>query len=251
MTPGKKIVWTIAMMLIVISTLSTTGTAAEEQLSGESILKRAVINTGCNIPWKTRIEEGTYIAWNTPGWGTLKAHYTRFVKKPDMVKIDQDFSAFDHPFFRTYYYFKGSSWMQVNLVTRKSDRLLKALEEFLIKIDWITYYLNASDEISTIKTAEDDSILKGKQYYRVLCTGKIDSITLDIEKNKFLPLRLNEPKKSRQTIYEDFRSVKNHFLPFHLTVYEDGRKTQEFIWEKIEFDSSIPDSVFLENQPEN
>ena len=30
-----------------------------------------------------------------------------------------------------------------------------------------------------------------------------------------------------------------------------GKKTQEFIWERIEFDKNIPDTIFVENQPAN
>jgi len=168
-----------------------------------------------------------------------------------MVKIDQDFSAFDHPFFRTYHYYKGDSWAQVNLVTRKSERVKIALEEFLANLDWVAYYLNSSDEISTTDINGSDSIIAGKEYYRVLCTGKSDTAILDIEKNKFLPLRLIEPTKKRQTIYEDFRSVNKRTLPFHIIIYDKGKKTQEFIWERIEFDKNIPDTIFVENQPAN
>jgi len=251
LTSREKIIWTLAITTIVVLSLSASNPATVEQLSGKLILEKAIGKTGCNIPWSTRIEEGTYIAWNTPGWGTLRAHYTRIVKRPDMVKIDQDFSAFDHPFFRTYYYYKGDSWAQVNLVTRKSERAKIALEEFLANLDWVAYYLNSSDEISTTDINGSDSIIAGKEYYRVLCTGKSDTAILDIEKNKFLPLRLIEPTKKRQTIYEDFRSVNKRTLPFHIIIYDKGKKTQEFIWERIEFDKNIPDTIFVENQPAN
>jgi len=251
LTSKEKIIRTIKITTIVVFSLSTSNHAIGKQLSGKLILEKAVAKTGCNIPWSTRIEEGTYIAWNTPGWGTLRAHYTRIVKRPAMVKIDQDFSAFDHPFFRTHYYYKGDSWAQVNLITRKSERAKRALEEFLAKLDWIAYYLSSSDEISTTDANGSDSMIAVKEYYRVLCTGKRDTVILDIEKNKFLPLRLIDQTKKRQTIYEDFRRVNKRTLPFHITVYDEGKKTQEFIWERIEFDKNIPDSIFVENQPAN
>ena len=51
--------------------------------------------------WTTRVDKGLLTSiW--PGWGELQANCSRFVKKPDKIKIDQDFSAFDHPFFFTW-----------------------------------------------------------------------------------------------------------------------------------------------------
>ncbi len=48
--------------------------------------------------WKTLIAKGELtVHWE--GWGSPKAVATLWVKRPDKMALDQDFSANDHPFF--------------------------------------------------------------------------------------------------------------------------------------------------------
>ena len=71
--------------------------------------------------WKTLIAKGELtVHWE--GWGSPKAVATLWVKRPDLMVLDQDFSAHDHPFFFTYYYNKGEVWAVVNLGVRQNQR---------------------------------------------------------------------------------------------------------------------------------
>jgi len=38
-------------------------------------------------------------------------------------------------------------------------------------------------------------------------------------------------------------------MPFHVTVYDKGRKSSEFQWKSIAFDEKLDDSMFEEERP--
>lgn len=221
------------------------------KLEPGDIMKKAIEKTGCSKTWQTRIEEGTFIAWNTPGWGTLRARYERVVKKPDKIKIDQDYSAYDHPFFRTFYYFSGDAWVVTNLVPRRSERTKTMLEDFLKKLDWLSYYLENSEKIFSMKAPSGDSLIAGRGVYRICCATTQDSTIFDIEKDSFLPLRQIETHAKRQLIFHDYRKVQGRRIPYRTVIFENDKKTQEIIWDKVEFDKVVSDSLFLENRPSN
>jgi len=245
--PAPPVYALIPAALVVFFLLSSSSGARE--LTAVEILQRAVKETGCHLEWKTRIEEGTFIAWNTPGWGTLRANYTRIVKKPDRIKIDQDYSAYDHPFFRTFYYLDGDAWVVTNLVPRRSERTKQLMEDFLKKADWLAYYLDASKEIFSMDAPADDSLIAGKSLYRVCCATEEDSTILDIDRISFLPLRQIDSHGQRHRIFDDYKNVQGRNLPFRIIIFENGKKTQEMIWDSIEFDKTVSDSIFSENRP--
>lgn len=80
------------------------------------------------------MKEGLHTAiWE--GWGTLKADAGRFVKKPDKMKLDQYFSAYDHPFFFAYYYNGGDVWAMVNLGVRQHPRYTQRMTKAMKRVD--------------------------------------------------------------------------------------------------------------------
>ena len=198
--------------------------------------------------WLTRTEIGLYkTVW--PGWGNLQARSTRYVKKPDKVKIDNDFSAFDHPFFMTYYNNGDDSWYAVNLNSRRNPRVASALQEFLERLDGIAFYLSACDTFFTVPEVPDDSLMLGSSIERIGCVLRGDSTLFDIDVTTGLPARSVTESGTRHMLYDDYREVKGIKVPFHVTVYENGNWSEEFLWEEVVFDQKIDDEMFEEFRP--
>ncbi len=222
------------------------GTAADP---ARALLEKASKALGEDKPWTTRVEKGLFIEWDTEGWGTLKADYTRTIKKPDKLKIDQDNSAYDHPFFRLYYYSGGEAWGIVNLTTRQSPALTASLKTVLDRVDGVRYFLAACDTFFVAAPVPDDSILKGKDLARAGCVLKGDTILFDVSKKTNLLARRIENKGARAFVFEDYRNVRGHTMPFHVLVYDSGRKASEYSWSSIAFDEKLDDAIFEENRP--
>lgn len=213
----------------------------------KALLTASSRKLGENKPWNTRIEEGEHIAWDTPGWGTLRAAYSRIIKKPDKIKIDQDNSAYDHPFYRAYYMNGEDSWYMVNLNVGRNPNVANNLKRLMERVDGISYYISSADTFLATLELSGDSLLPGKKLYRTGCILRGDTILWDIDSVTKLPLRRIEG--SRTFVLEDYRPVAGRIVPFHILVYDEGRKAEEFIWRKVVFDAEIDDSVFEENHP--
>ena len=126
----KPALCVFAAAILLLAALPVSGAEGDD---GKTLLERSSKALGEDRAWTTRVERGLHIAWDTPGWGTLRADYTRAVKRPDKLKIDQDNSAYDHPFYRTYYYNGGDAWYMVNLNTGRSDGVTTNLKNSVIR----------------------------------------------------------------------------------------------------------------------
>jgi hypothetical protein len=213
------------------------------------LLEKSSKALGENRPWTTRVEKGLHIAWNTEGWGTLKADYTRSVKKPDKLKIDQDNSAYDHPFFRMYYYNGGDAWYMTNLIPGRNPQVTANMKALVERVDGIAYYLAACDTFFGVAQVPGDSLLPGQGLARAGCVLRGDTTLFDVDAKTHILARRIENKGARFYILEDYRDVKGHAVPFHITVYDGGKKTNEFLWREITFDERLDDAMFDENRP--
>jgi hypothetical protein len=226
-----------------------SATAKNAKDPAKKILEEASKKLGENKPWTTRVEKGLHIAWDTEGWGTLKADYTRYVKKPDKLKIDQDNSAYDHPFFRTYYYNGGDAWYMVNLNQGRSPQMAANLKSLLDRVDGIVSYLAACDTFFTVHRIPADSLLSGEGLRRAGCVINGDTTLFDVDAKTHLLKRRIENKGARVYALEDYREAQGHRVPFHVTVYDAGKKTNEFLWQNIKFDEKLDDAIFDEDRP--
>ena len=217
--------------------------------SAKSVLEEASKTLGESKPWTTRVEHGLQIAWNTEGWGTLKADYTRSVKKPDKLKIDQDNSAYDHPFFRAYYYNGGDAWSMVNLNSVRNPQVTANLKTLLERVDGIAFYISACDTFFTVPRIPPDSLLSGTGLLRAGCVLKGDTTLFDLDAKTHVLKRRIENKGARVYILEDYRKVQGRRISFHITVYDAGKKTNEFLWKEITFDAKLDDAMFEESRP--
>jgi hypothetical protein len=252
----SKAMWLPAAALAAcacIALLPASGRAAgspgEAANPAKVLLEKASKALGENKPWTTRVEKGLFIEWDTEGWGTLRADYTRSMKKPDKLKIDQDNSAYDHPFFRAYYCSGGEAWGMVNLTTRQSPQLTANLKTLIDRADGIRYFLAACDTFFTAAPVPDDSILPGRDLARAGCVLKGDTILFDVNRKTNLLARRIENKGTRSFVFEDYRNVRGHTMPFHVLVYDSGRKASEYQWKTIAFDEKLDDAIFEEYRP--
>ena len=224
-------------------------TATETRDPAKSLLEEASKTLGESKPWTTRVEHGLQIAWNTEGWGTLKADYTRSVKKPDKLKIDQDNSAYDHPFFRAYYYNGGDAWSMVNLNSVRNPQVTANLKTLLERVDGIAFYISACDTFFMVPRIPSDSLLSGTGLLRAGCVLKGDTTLFDLDAKTHVLKRRIENKGARVYILEDYRKVQGRRISFHITVYDAGKKTNEFLWKEITFDAKLDDAMFEESRP--
>jgi outer membrane lipoprotein-sorting protein len=215
----------------------------------KTLLMKASQTLGEDKPWNTRVEKGLETTWDRTGWGELRADYTRWVRRPDKLKIDRDNSAYDHPFFRTYYYNGGDAWYVVNLVPGRSPQLATNMKTLLERVGGIAYYLSACDTFFSVPTVPDDSLLAGAPLERVGCVLKGDTTLFDLNRKTLLPSRRIENKGKRAYLLDDYRKTDRGMVPFRVTVYDEGLKSNEYLWSEIAFDQKIDDAMFEENRP--
>ena len=203
--------------------------------------------------WKTMVSKGLQKqTW--PGWGALQANATHFIQKPDKLVLDQDFSAFDHPFFFRYSYNAGEAWVMVNLGVRQNERYTTMLAEALKTVDGIAYYLEHSDTLYIVEDAEPDSLHAGAVFARIAAVEGADTVYFDLDKSTWLPLRAIDKDAQgteNHNIYDDYREVDGFFRPFHETTYQNGTVARELIWETIEIDVEIEPEEFEKNRPKS
>jgi hypothetical protein len=198
--------------------------------------------------WITRIDKGVLTSIR-PGWGTLRAKCIQFIKKPGKMKIDQDYSAFDHPFFYVWYFNEGEAWIMVNLTVRQHPRYTSLLAKRMRTIDGVAYYLAKCDTFFVVKDIPSDSLISAAEIERVGVVDKGDTVFFDLSKETHLPLRRIEDQLSTHVILDDYRDTNGLKVPYHVTVYQGGVKSTEYEWEDIEFGEEIDDAVFEEYQP--
>jgi outer membrane lipoprotein-sorting protein len=243
--------WLAAFACLALLAPSSLPARAEGTVPNPSkvLLEKASNALGEYRPWTTRVEKGLQISWDTEGWGTLKAEYTRSIKKPDKVRIDQDNSAYDHPFFRMYYLNGDDAWYMTNLTPGRNPQVTASLKTLLERADGIKYYLSACDTFFTEAHVPADTILSSVGLVRAGCVLKGDTTLFDLDGKTHVLKRRVENKGSRATIFDDYRAVGGRLVPFHVTVYDAGKKTNEFLWREVEFDVPVDDALFEENRP--
>jgi hypothetical protein len=218
--------------------------------AGKALLAKAVDAMGGEktaTGWETRVSKGTLTAtW--PGWGELHADCLDLVQKPDKLKLDQDFSAYDHPFFFAYYYNSGEAWMMVNLGTRQNERTTNRMTERMKTIDGVVYYLTNCDTFYLVTDVPDDSLVTAASIERVGVVDNGDTILFDLDKTTHMPVRRVEESGSRQTLFDDYRDAGGIKMPFHVTSFEDGAKS-EYVWKEIRFGEKIDPANFEEYRP--
>jgi hypothetical protein len=240
----------VTACLFFLGTVFLSGCEKEEIDPAKQPIARAIKAIGGMkraSGWTTRTEKGL-LKVNWPGWGHLQADCSRFVKKPDKIKIDRDFSAYDHPFFQNYYYNAGEGWYMVNLNSRQSPQITERLKVVLERIDDIAYYAANCDTFFLVPDVPDDSLLAGATFERVGCIHDSDTVFYDIDRDTHLPVRKIEDGTT-VSILEDYRKTCGLKVPFMVTIYENGRKSQEYIWKEITFNKEISDDIFEEYRP--
>jgi hypothetical protein len=239
----------LAPIILLPTVVFAGGPGAKADNPARALLERSSKAMGEKKAWTTRVEAGIQTAWNTGGWGTLKADYTRWIKKPDKLKIDQDNSAYDHPFFRTYYYNGGDAWYVVNLNAGRNPQVAANLKTLVERADGIAYYLSACDTFFTVPTVSDDSLLSGASIKRAGCVLKGDTVLFDVDAKTNLLDRRIDNKGKRALLLGDYRKADGRMVPFRVTQFDEGVKSNEILWKSVRFDEKIVDAIFDESRP--
>jgi hypothetical protein len=201
--------------------------------------------------WKTLVAKGELtVHWE--GWGSPKAEATLWVKRPDLMVLDQNFSANDHPFFFTYYYNKGDVWAVVNLGVRQHPRYTKLMTRALKNNHSVYYYLTECDTMWVVTEVPDDSLVVGSSVDRVGVVDLGDTILVDIDKESHLPVRQVESGGSQHTLFDAWHEAHGKLKrPYRVTVYQNGAVSAEYRWEEFEYDLPLDDGLFEEHRPAN
>ncbi len=201
--------------------------------------------------WNTLVQKGTMTSeW--PGWGTVKADCAYYTQKPDKQLLDQDYSAYDHPFYFVYVYNGGQAWSEVNMGIRQNERTTAMLEQRMREIDGLAHFISSADSFFTAAAVPDDSLLAGTELTRIGCLAGGKTVLFDITRATRLPARKIEKDQDVEThtIMEDYRNIGGRTVPFHVTVYQNGAKTTEFFWEEIQYDVPVDPAIFEKNRPQ-
>lgn len=199
--------------------------------------------------WKSRTQKGV-LSTAYPGWGNLKAEYTVHVKKPSRIRIDQDFSAYDHPFYYTYYGNGDEVWAVVNLNVRQHERYTSMIKETLRTIDGLPYYYSSCDTVFISEEDVSDSLVAGLDIKRIGCVSEGDTTFFDLNSENHLPVREIDVGESQQLLMKDYRETDGIMVPYKIVRYDDGRLVSILEFKEIEYNVEIPDSLFLEFRPE-
>lgn len=249
----KKDIWkttlavSLLVLLFIVHAIGSPGAGGE----AKKLLHKSVTALGgveAVRGWKTRTATGTTVMYN-PGWGTLTATASQFIKKPNKCKIDNDFSAYDHPFYYTYYYNCGQAWAVINLTVRQSPGITDNLEGFMKTVDGVAYYFEECDTFYLVDDAPGDSLLEASEFHRVGCVHEGDTVLFDLSRKDFTPLRMIENGGSEHSLFTDYREVDGARVPFYITTYRNGALHGYYEWEKIEFGTPIDDAIFEEDRP--
>ena len=239
----------LAPIILLPTLVFAGGPGAQGADPARTLLERSSRAMGEEKPWTSRVESGVQTVWQSGGWGVLKADYTRWIKKPDKLKIDQDNSAYDHPFFRMYYYNGGDAWYVVNLNSGRNPQVAASMKTLLERADGIAFYLSACDTFFTVAAVPDDSVLSGASIKRAGCVLKGDTVLFDVDaKTNFLDRRIDN-KGKRALLFGDYRNTSGRMVPFRVTQYDEGVKGNEIVWKSVRFDEKIDDAIFEENRP--
>lgn len=252
---SDKIVFKTIVVLLLLFAFSVSsalcGYAGDDSEMAKKLIAQSVEAMGGlekATSWNTRIETGHLVSiWE--GWGTLNANCTQHTKKPDKMKIDQDYSAYNHPFFMTYYCNGEDVWVNVNLGIRQHPRYTEQMTNTMRRVDGLAYFLTACDTFYLVNEIPDDSLFTGSTLSRVGVVDQGDTLLFDIDNSTMLPVRRIEESGNTHLIMEDYRDVAGLKVPFHVTGYHGGVKAIEYTWEDISFDKPIDDAVFEENRP--
>lgn len=242
----------LAVCCLAVSAVHLPGCGGPSDAEG--MMKRSVKALGGlerATGWKTSVSRGLMMT-NWPGWGDLRADCTYYIQKPDMMVLDQDYSAYDHPFFFRYTYNAGEAWVMVNLGVRQNQRYTAMLEKGLRTVDGIAYYLEHSDTLYIVAEIEPDTILAGIDFTRVAAVEGADTVFFDLDNSTWLPVRAIDRGDQggwNHNVYNDYRPVNGYLVPFHETTYVNGSKNREMIWKLIEFDVEIDKAEFEKNRP--
>jgi hypothetical protein len=236
----------VAGSLIVLQ----SGCARKETNPAKALLAESVKKMGGEkkaAAWQTRVDKGV-LTRQLPGWGTLHARCTLSVKKPDKLKLDQDYSAYDHPFFYTFYFNGGEAWFNVNLSVRQSPRYTKLLGDKMRRIDGPAYFLAQCDTFFMVPDVPDDSLFAATDISRIGVVDTGDTVYIDFDKLTKMPVRRIQDGGTTHTIMADYRDVNGLKLPFHEQVFQNGNMT-DYKWEEITFGVAIDEAIFEEDRP--
>lgn len=242
----------VCLCLSLVLTAPFPAHAQEESTAAKKLLlesARALGGEELGRGWSTRVESGVYTA-NWPGWGELHAKCDQFVKKPDKMKIDRDFGAYDHPFFFIFYYNAGDVWAMINLGVRQNERYTTWLTDQMRTIDGLFYYVSECDTFYLVAPVPDDSLLAGSSVERVGIVDNGDTLLVDIDRTTRLPVRQITDRGATHILFSDYRDTRGLKVPFHLKVYQGGALQSETKWESVRFDETIDDAIFEEYRPE-
>ena len=149
----------------------------------------------------------------------------------------------------TYYYNEGQAWNIVNLNVRQNPRVTSNMKETMEQVDGTAYYLTACDTFFLVEKVPDDSLYAGSSLHRVGCVHLGDTVLFDLDRETLLPVRRIENSGSRHVILDDYRDTNGPKIAFHVVTYNNGARTEEFVWDEFRFDVEIDDAVFEEDRP--
>jgi hypothetical protein len=242
----------ILVALAAAAVVSAPGAGAGESDAARKLLEKSVDAIGgkkaCES-WTTLMAKGDLtVHWE--GWGAPEAEATLWVKRPDKMVLDQDFSANDHPFFFTYYYYAGDVWAVVNLGVRQHPRYTKLMTRALKNNHSVYYFLSECDTMWVVSDVPDDSLIVGSTVDRVGVVDVGDTIIVDMDKKTHLPVRQIENGGAQQTLYEAWHEANGKLKrPYKVTVYQNGAVTAEYRWKEFEFNIPLDDGLFEKNRP--
>lgn len=246
----NRLTMVFAVAAVFAVALAQTG-AGGEQSDARALLEKSVEASGgmkAAGAWKTMVETGELtVSWE--GWGSPRAKCSLRVMRPDKLVLDQDFSAYDHPFFFTYYYNGGEVWAVVNLGVRQNQRYTDAMTRAMKNTGGMHYYLTECDTFFCVGDVPDDSLVVASSIDRVGIVDDGDTVMVDLDKETHLPVRLISDGGAEQAFFLDYRQAESLKVPFRMTVYQNGAVSADYVWESIAFDEPIDEAIFEENRP--
>jgi hypothetical protein len=237
---------TAFIALLFPAAAAAEGGEEAKQLLVESVEAMGGMETATG--WTTMIQKGILHQFQ-PGWGSLTADCTRHVKKPDRIRDERDFSAYDHPFFYNYYLNGDEAWMLVNMTVREHPRVTEAMQNMMRLIDGVAYYVEHTDTLFLVPEVADDSLFAGSSLDRVGIVDQGDTVYVDMSRETRFPVRRIDNGGTRHIIMSMYRETDGRTVPYHMQVFEQTGVTTEYLWDEIHYDVEIDDALFEEYRP--
>jgi hypothetical protein len=195
--------------------------------------------------WKTMVLKGVIISDRSEAI-KMKGALTRYTVKPDKLRIDQDFTAFEpNAEIRSYIYNNDQAWAIANLIPFYSNNYKPSMKAALDRVDGMAFYLKKSKSLLLLP----EQIINNKPEHVIESITENDTTFLYIDKKTYFLVQ--DSLKNTKMLYSSFKKFDGIYYPtaYDQVVYTPQRMVvNKFKIDKVQYNVKIDPKLFEEEK---